>query len=97
MARRCTPRHAPACGLGGSFSRLPALRVVRSAPLRGGVAWRGLDAGRAGTPRAAPTSEPGHAGRHVPCAPGALPDHGAPSMRATGMGAVIMVLRRRLF
>ena len=33
----------------------------------------------------------------VPCAPSALPDDGAPSIRATGTGAVIMVLRRRLF
>ena len=35
----------------GSFVRLRALRVVRSAPLRAVVGWRGLDSGRAGTPR----------------------------------------------
>ena len=35
----------------GSFVRLRALRVVRSAPLRAVVGWRWLDSGRAGTPR----------------------------------------------
>ena len=46
--RRATRRRAAWVG---SFFRPLALLVVRSAPLTVGVAWRGLDAGRAGTPR----------------------------------------------